>query len=64
MERPEFQNISTDNYSVLCDLCSQYLDLVKTGSVDDSDLEHYIFEVALESVYGDDVWKYVNERIK
>jgi len=41
-------------------LCSQYIDDILSGDLD-SDLEHYIFEEAMEVVFGRDVWKWINE---
>lgn len=45
-------------YKMVLDYISQ---LDAQGWVDD-DLQHYIFEAAMESVYGDDVWKFINSR--
>lgn len=45
-------------------LCVDYLtDLNKNGRVDD-DYKYYIYEVALEAVYGKEVWKFINRVMK
>jgi len=49
----------------LRDICSQYMDEVERGEIcDDSDNEHYIFETAIETFYGKDVWTWINDKIK
>jgi len=49
--QPDFTNLSK--------LCAQWLDEVETGEVG-GELRDYIYEAALEAVYGPDVWKWVN----
>lgn len=62
MERPEPRLKPEDNqWFRLAKLCDDYLDEVESGGTDDSDIEHYIFESALELMYGTDVWEYVNQ---
>lgn len=46
----------------LCRLCREYIDeLDEKGYVDD-DMNHYIFEAAMEACFGKDVWNYINAR--
>jgi hypothetical protein len=40
------------------------MDAVSTNKYVDDDLEHYIFECAMETLYGDDVWDYINSKMK
>lgn len=42
-------------------ICQQYIDSCEKNNHVDEDLEHYIFEAAMEAVFGPDVWKYVNK---
>ena len=44
-------------------ICQKYIeDLSKNGYARD-DADHYIFETAMETVFGKDVWKFVNSII-
>ena len=42
--------------------CKEYIDLIiQGGSIDNC--EHFIFEAAVEAVFGPDVWKWINKNI-
>jgi hypothetical protein len=42
--------------------CQEYIDSIADGSYhEDSDIEHYLFEAALEAIYGKDIFNYINE---
>jgi len=44
-------------------LCKEYLDGLREGTIvedDRSDLRHYIFEAAMETFYGKEVWEEIN----
>lgn len=46
------------------ELCHVYLDLLASKNRSDDELadyRHYIFETLLTSIFGRDVWVYVNE---
>ena len=45
-------------------ICEDYMDAVSTNKYVDDDLEHYIFECAMETLYGGDVWDYINSKLK
>jgi len=48
----------------LINICEKYIDdLDKQGWVDD-DMQHYIFETAMETVYSKTVWDWIKERMK
>ncbi len=53
----------------LIEACDYYLEAVKmieTGeAIEDtcSKREHVIFEAALEALYGEKIWDYINERL-
>lgn len=51
--------VNNSNYTELRQLCLDYIDQVSRLAVDD-DLEHHVFEAALEAVYGEDIWGYIN----
>lgn len=46
--------------TILRKSCADYLTECERGLSADSDTPHFIFEMALEMLYGKDVWKYVN----
>lgn len=48
------------DFGSLIELCQEYVDdLEKHGYVDD-DVSHYIFEAAMQSVFGFGVWDWIN----
>lgn len=56
--RPE--QIEYPDLTSLRELCQQYMDDVSKGSYVDEDFEHYIFEAALMTMFGANVFEYVN----
>ena len=42
-------------------VCQQYIDHIATGGSEDNDYDHYIFESALEAIFGPDVWDFINK---
>jgi hypothetical protein len=60
-ERPE-PNPNPD-FSELKDICLAYLDKVEKGDGNfTEDEKHYIFEAAINAIYGEHVWEFINER--
>jgi hypothetical protein len=51
--------VDNPDFSQVVDLCKEYLEEIKENRYADSDTKHYIFEVALEAVYGKSIWEYV-----
>jgi len=52
------------DWEELIDICEKYIDdLDKQGWVDD-DMYHYIFETAIETVYGKPIWAWIREKKK
>lgn len=63
-EIPAPEPLTEPNWLPLFKMAIDYIDqLDKQGWVDD-DLEHYIFESAMEAVYGEDVWNFINSRTR
>jgi hypothetical protein len=61
------EQLSNPNFSALTDQCQWYLDLITNDPEAENQISnatHYIFESAMEAVFGKDVWKYVNEVLK
>ena len=52
------------NWGPLKALCREYVDNLAAGKRPASDAMHYIYEEALVATYGEDVWKFVNERVE
>jgi hypothetical protein len=58
MDKPD--TIKDLDFSVLKKLCQEYIDTLANNERVDDDLEHYIFESALETFFGSAVWEFVN----
>ena len=60
MQKPKQQG--HPNFQELIDGCQEYLDYLTSEEYhEDNDLEHFIFESAMEAVFGKDVWEYINK---
>jgi len=62
LEKP--QQLETFDLTPLMKICSDYIDFVATDYHDDSDWDHYIYETAIEALYGKDVWDWIREQMK
>lgn len=57
-EKPKL--LKNVNVVALRKLCSKYIDFVDSDDYsDDNDYAGYIFEVAMTTFYGDDIWEWV-----
>lgn len=52
------------NIDPLRKICQEYIDYLANDGFEDNDFDHYIFEVAIEAIFGPDVWKYINDQNK
>lgn len=53
------------DFTELIKVCKEYIeDMDNEDFHEDDDDQHYIFEAALEAVFGKDVWKWVNQVMK
>lgn len=60
-EKP--RSIDNPDITRLQNICCEYInDLASDGYVDE-DYEQYIFEAAMETVFGKDVWKFINDKL-
>jgi len=57
MERPK--QLDTIDLTALKEICSDYITEVELGDNIDSDTDHYIFETAMEAIYGKDIFLYL-----
>lgn len=45
-------------------LVTEYMDFIESEEYhEDNDFRQYIFEEAVRTIYGKDVWKYINSKI-
>lgn len=56
-----FKDISGENLKKLQSTCKSYIKEVFKGESEDSDTPHYIFECAMTTFYGEDVWGWIRE---
>ena len=52
------------NLTKLKKLCDEYIDAVINGKSVDSDYDHFIYEAAIQAIYGENIfdWIIANER--
>ena len=61
LERPSM--LGTVSINVLKGACEEYIDCLANGNYCNKDDEkQHIWEAAMMMFYGDDVWKWINER--
>jgi hypothetical protein len=60
IDRPKL--IFAKNLQPLIDACEAYFDELASGNGEGSDLEHYIFEEAINVLYSRDAWEWINSR--
>ncbi len=61
LKTPEPKIFTECNFTYLSELCKKYIENLATGNDDSEDFKNYIFEAAIEAVYGEQIWKWVNE---
>jgi len=59
-EKP--QQHESINIGSLRKICQFYIDDVHKDGYADYDYVHYIFEVAMGAVFGEDVWQWINAK--
>lgn len=48
----------------LKNVCQEYINYINSEEYhEDNDYKHYIYETALETIFGKDVWDFVNSKI-
>jgi hypothetical protein len=40
-------------------ICKEYIESVYKYKYDDEDFEHYIYETALQCIYGENIWEFI-----
>jgi len=63
MEKPkQLPDIDIEIDSIK-EMCQNYIDFVASDDYhEDNDFKHYIFETTLESIFGRQVWEYINSK--
>ena len=64
MNKPKQVERDVDRAARLRRLCQEYIDQLAEDDYVDDDLEHYIFEAAMELAFGKGVWKWINARLR
>lgn len=62
MKKPE--QIKEPDLDALRRICQDYIDFVDDDGRyhEDNDYNQYVFETALETIFGKDVYEYINKR--
>jgi hypothetical protein len=55
------QPLEMPNYQQLINTCHDYIHELAMLGYADEDYKHYIYEAALEAIYGNDVWTFINK---
>jgi hypothetical protein len=56
------KQLPTIDLSELREVCQQHIDEIE-GNEEDEDTAHYIYEAAMEAVFGKEVWGYINSKV-
>jgi hypothetical protein len=59
-----YASMSEDKLEDIRQMCINYVDGLAKNSYSPGDLEHYVFEAAMEATFGVEVWKWINERLR
>lgn len=52
-----------DSLRELVNLCEDYINFIDSEEYhEDNDYDHYIFEKAMEFIYGSTIWDYINSK--
>ena len=64
MEKPKQLNTEEIDLSALKEICQNYIDFVDNDEKyhEDNDYDHCIFEIAMETIFGKEVWNFINNR--
>ena len=62
VKRPEEIPVGVADFSELRKVCRQYVELVN-GGCETSNARQFIFEAAIEALYGEDAWDWINSKL-
>jgi hypothetical protein len=62
MEKPK--QLEQINLDELIKICQEYIDFIDNDEeyYEDNDFDQYIFEKAMETIFGENVFEYINKR--
>ena len=63
IEETRPQPLDVQDFSQVRKACEVHIQELIDGKVD-SDIDHYIYETAMEAIYGKDIWNWVNSKLK
>jgi hypothetical protein len=56
------KQLASQNFEPLQKICQDYIDDLANKGYVDEDHSHYIFETAMNCVFGSEVWQWINKR--
>lgn len=56
--------VESPDLTALKEICREYIDDLAEDGRADEDYNEYVFEVAIQTFYGDSVWEWVSARSK
>lgn len=63
LAKPERKSLGKIDFTKLIDTCQQYIDFVDSDEYhEDNEYQYYIFEKAMEAVFGKSIWDFINNR--
>lgn len=64
MQKPILLKDENINLEELKKTCQNYIDFIDDDAqyTEDNDYSHYIFENAMEALFGKDIWEFINNR--
>lgn len=60
-EKPK--QLENPDFSRLREYCQEYIDHLDKNGYEDDDIQHYIYEEALQAIFGRDVFGWINKQI-
>lgn len=54
------KQLSSFDFSPLQKICQNYINELAEEGYADKDYDHYIYETAIECIFGKDVWQWIN----
>ena len=61
-EADKIPPIVQPDFRPLIKVCQEYIDDLANNGYVDEDMKEYIFEAAMEAIFGKVVWKYIKEK--
>ena len=64
MEKPKLLSYDKMDIDALRDICQDYIDFIDNDEEyhEDNKFKSYIFEIAVELIFGKDIWEFINNR--